>query len=229
MSEDKSEVLVQAADLIKELFVDQRKAMTKWSKITGQSTQPDSGYIAQHLISLLTGKRGSGWRGKGLDLDDGSEVKCASSVDGIDIPRWNHSIKSIENVDKWLAAPNIYYVLFDIKPNSSLVRVRIWMITPSFDSSYETVLRAWAALPDRKSDDFQLHPPVGRDSNVATNECGNLDLPLMFLAEEESDQVFVKFFQDTNLPASVLINRPKIKERKGRYTSGRQLPFEEDL
>lgn len=229
MGEGNSEALALAADLIKELFVDQRKVMAKWSQITGQSPQLDSGYIAQHLISLLTGKRGSGWRGKGLDLDDGSEVKCASSVDGIDIPRWNHSFRSFQNIDKWLTAPNIYYVLFDIKPNSSLVRVRIWMITPSSDSSYETVLRAWAALPGRKSDNFQLHPPVSKDSNVATNECGNLELPLMFLPEEDADKVVVKFFQESGLPTSTLINRPTIKEKKGRYSTGRQLPFEEDM
>lgn len=229
MRKDRSEILVQAADLIKELFVDQRRVMSRWSKITGQSPQLDSGYIAQHLISLLTGKRGSGWRGKGLDLDDGSEVKCASNVDGIDVPRWNHNLRGIRDVDKWLASPNIYYVLFDTRPKSSLVRVRIWMITPALDSSYETVLRSWATLPNRKSYNFQLHPPVGKDSNIATNECGNLELPLMFLAEEEHNQVTVKFFQDTGLPISTLIKRPTIKEKRRGYTIESQLPFEEDL
>lgn len=74
-----------AAYLLQELFLDYRKVMAKWAAITGQSPQLDSGYIAQHLISLLTDKKGTGRRGKGLDLEDGSEVKSASNVDGIDI------------------------------------------------------------------------------------------------------------------------------------------------
>ena len=64
-----------AAILLQEMFLDFRQVMLKWAKITGQSSQLDAGYIAQHLVSLLTGKRGIGWRGKGLDLEDGSEEK----------------------------------------------------------------------------------------------------------------------------------------------------------
>lgn len=205
---DSPEIL--AAELIRETFVEHRKIMTRWAKLTGQSRQLDSGYIAQHLISILTGKRGSGWRGKGLDLDDGSEVKCASVIDGVDIPRWNHDFRKLENVDKWLNVPHIYYVLFDVPThNLSLVRVRIWMITPSQDRSYQTVVRTWANLPKR-SYNFQLHPPVGKDSNIATNQCGNLELPLMFWAEEdESGQVVVNFFQKDGLPGSIFIDRAK--------------------
>lgn len=219
---EKPEIL--AAALIKETFVEFRKVMLKWSKITGQSAQLDSGYIAQHLISLLTGKHGSGWRGKGIDLDDGSEVKCASSVDGVDIPRWNHSFRKPETVDKWLASPNIYYVLFDtLTRHSSSVRVRIWMVTPALDESYKRVLKNWTALPER-SYNFQLHPPVYKESNVATNECGNLELPLMFWAEEnEASQVVVKFFQHTGLSTSTLIDRSNIS-KPDRETSHRTLP-----
>jgi hypothetical protein len=134
---DSPEVL--AAELIRETFVEHRKVMTRWAKLTGQSRQLDSGYIAQHLISILTGKRGSGWRGKGLD----------------------------------------------------------------------TVVRTWANLPKR-SYNFQLHPPVGKDSNIATNQCGNLELPLMFWAEEdEAGQVVVNFFQKDGLSDSTFIDRFK--------------------
>lgn len=47
-----TETLEVAAILIKEMFVDYRKVMLKWTDITGQTPQLDSGYIAQHLISL---------------------------------------------------------------------------------------------------------------------------------------------------------------------------------
>jgi hypothetical protein len=173
-----------AASLLQEMFIEHRKVMSKWAAITGQSSQLDSGYIAQHLISLLSGKRGVGWRGKGLDLEDGSEVKSASSIDGVDVPRWNHNFSSPKKVDEWLASPTIYYVLFDTPERSSQrLRVRIWAVTPAIDIAYRTVLQRWRDAP-RKSNNFQLHPPVGKDSNLATNECGNLELPLMFHAEE---------------------------------------------
>src|SRR5207253_10322932 len=78
-----------AAQLIKELFLETRERLLKWAPITGQSAQVDAGYIAQHLVSLVTGIPGTRRRGKGLDLTDNSEVKTANSVDGIDMPRWN--------------------------------------------------------------------------------------------------------------------------------------------
>jgi len=196
-----------AAILLQEMFLDFRQVMLKWAKITGQSSQLDAGYIAQHLVSLLTGKRGIGWRGKGLDLEDGSEEKSASSVDGIDVPRWNHNFVKAEKVNAWLQVPTIYYVLFDGTRSAEIprVRVRVWAVTPSTDNAYQTVLRAWRDLPT-KSDNFQLHPPVGKDSNIATNNCGNLELPLMFFAHEnEQGQMEVDFLQLTELSGCRLI------------------------
>ncbi len=174
----------QAEELLEELFLDYRRIMKKWAEKTGQGAQLDSGYIAQHLVSLLTGKRGCGWRGKGLDLEDGSEVKSACIVDGVDVPRWNHNFASAEKIRQWLAAPAIYYVLFDYAPPElSRVRVRVWMVIPSSDKAYRTVLKRWRDV-SRKSDNFQLHPPVNKDNNLTTNECGDLELPLIFHAEE---------------------------------------------
>lgn len=197
-----------AASLLQEMFLDHRKVMAKWAAMTGQSSQLDSGYIAQHLISLLTGKRGSGWRGKGLDLEDGSEVKSASSVDGVDVPRWNHNFSAPAKVDEWLDAPAIYYVLFDtVKRDPPRVRVRIWVVTPAIDNAYKTVLQRWRDM-SRKSNNFQLHPPVGKDSNLATNNCGNLELPLMFHAEENKQgQMVVELFQMERLPFCILRER----------------------
>jgi hypothetical protein len=143
--------------LIKELFLDQRRVFTKWAQITNQSTQLDSGYIVQHLISLLTGISGTRRRGKGLDLSDGSEIKSANSVDGVDVPRWNHNLGRPEKVDEWLQAPRIYYVLFDTTENDQ-VRVRVWVVNPSLDEAYQTVINRWRS--QRSSGNFQIHPPV---------------------------------------------------------------------
>ena len=69
-----------AKELIEEMFLNQRKSWGKWKNISGQSDQVDSGYLAQHLISLISGIAGQGLRGKGLDLSDGSEIKSACCV-----------------------------------------------------------------------------------------------------------------------------------------------------
>lgn len=208
-----TDLLEIAAILIKEMFVDYRKIMLKWKNITGQTSQLDAGYIAQHLISLLADKKGSGFRGKGIDLEDGSEIKSACSIDGIDVPRWNHSFRKMEKVEEWLTCPYIYYVLFDTETrDSSRARVRVWRVSPKTDEGYQTVLRKWATS-SRTSDNFQLHPPVGKDSNLATNNCGNLDLPLMFRADElEHGEVTVSFFQDKLLPC-ILYERNKKQQK----------------
>jgi hypothetical protein len=78
-------------------------------------------------------------------------------------------------------------------------------------SDYQAVLRAWRDLPMR-SYNFQLHPPVGKDSNIATNNCGNLELPLMFLAHEnEQGQMEVDFLQLAELPSCRLIESARTR------------------
>jgi hypothetical protein len=181
------------AMLIKELFLDQRRVFAKWARITNQSTQLDSGYIAQHLISLLTGVLGTRRRGKGLDLSDGSEVQSANSVDGIDVPRWNHNLGRPGKVDEWLKVPRIYYVLFDTTKHDK-VRVRVWVVNPSSDRAYQTVIGRWRS--QRSSGNFQIHPPVGRDDNIGTNLCGNLEFPLMLKATESDDGTMLVNFLD---------------------------------
>lgn len=191
--------------LLKELFLDQRRTLLKWAQITEQSAQLDSGYIAQHLVSLITGTPGVWRRGKGLDLSDGSEVKCANSVDGIDVPRWNHYFSGPEKVNEWLQSPRIFYVLFDALENSR-VRTRVWIVCPSKDEAYRTVLTRWRDTPS--STNFQLHPPVGRNENIATNLCGNLELPLMLKATEtDANTMAIEFLDLSTRRVCRLIER----------------------
>lgn len=67
-----------AMQLLQEQVIEQREKLNYWSTITAQSSQIDTGYIAQHLVSLQTQIAGQGMRGKGDDLCDGSEVKSAN-------------------------------------------------------------------------------------------------------------------------------------------------------
>jgi hypothetical protein len=78
------------------------------------------------------------------------------------------------------------------------------VVNPSIDQAYQTVLRRWAHST-HKSTNFQLHPPVRRNGNLVTNECGNLELPLMFQADEEKDgSVLVKLYEQNDLPLCIL-------------------------
>ncbi len=66
---------VLALQLLQEQVVEQRRKLQHWRLITIQPAQIDTGYVGQHLVSLITGIKGGGMRGKGDDLFDGSEVK----------------------------------------------------------------------------------------------------------------------------------------------------------
>ena len=96
-----------ARSLLEEQVVEQRIKLNHWSTITAQSSQIDTGYIAQHLVSLQTQIAGQGMRGKGDDLCDGSEVKSANFLDSLDkkgavAPRWNFTAVNREIMERFL-------------------------------------------------------------------------------------------------------------------------------
>ena len=167
-------------------MVGQYRQLVRWQHITGQSAQIDSGYLGQHLVSLVSGLpgRGRGSRGKGADLVDGSEIKIASTLGGVDKPRWNNKLDTPEAVATYLKNPAIYFGLFDTlgKGEDFPVRVRVWIVEPPEDAVFRNTVRTWAAK--RTSGNFQLHPPCWSDSDVATNQSGNVVLPLAFRARQ---------------------------------------------
>lgn len=71
--------------LIKDLYIDLRAKVNKWSKITKQTPQARMGYIGQHLVSVVTGYPGgkSGARGYDLIISDSEhgEIKTCYRVD----------------------------------------------------------------------------------------------------------------------------------------------------
>jgi hypothetical protein len=168
---------------IESTILGQYRELVKWKSVTEQSAQVDSGYLGQHLVTIITGipGRGEGGRGKGLDLIDGSEVKVASTFGGIDVPRWNNNISGSKKKN-YLASPNIYFVLFDTlnRYEPFPVRVRIWRVRAKLDKIFQGVVNNWAKK--KTSGNFQLHPPCWKDSNIITNESGNIIAPLMFEA-----------------------------------------------
>lgn len=88
--------------LIKDLYVDLRAKVNKWSEITQQTPQARMGYIGQHLVSVVTGYPGgkSGARGYDLVMEDGryGEIKTCYRVDQLGAcNNCGSAVSSLEN------------------------------------------------------------------------------------------------------------------------------------
>jgi hypothetical protein len=136
-------------------------------------------------------------REKGADLSDGSDVKAANTWGAIDTPRFNGVIKAgtksakagkLEYLDD---VPFLFFVLWDNEPQNNRERCRIWVVRPQSDRLFRGICRLWYKQRDAQkiiSDNFQLHPPRGKNSNVFRNTCGNLNYPLFLCAEWLDDK-----------------------------------------
>lgn len=181
--------------LFVDFFVDQWRVLLKWAALTGQSAQIDTGYIAQHVASLVLAEPGQGFKGKGVDLLDGTEVKSASILSGIDRPRWNHNMGTVEQDairarklptqsptwSEYLAVPTAFYLLFDrvvtrpANDNGVVLRVRAWCIDAQQDAAWRDLLTDFVEQRTGRQYNLQLHPPVGYDDDLVVNMLGNLD------------------------------------------------------
>lgn len=153
-----SESLVK--ECIKDLYINPKKEILKWSRITNQTAQGKFAYPTQHLASLITGIKGSGSAARGDDLADGSEVKsctkadqlgsckdCESSVlswqtecpncGSTNINRdtsshWIFPIRSKAELDLLLnKVPRIVLILFDKEDyDEEDIRIRAWSVNP---------------------------------------------------------------------------------------------------
>lgn len=171
--------------------------MQKWAALTGQSAQVDTGYIAQFVASIVLQIPGQGFRGKGDDLADGSEVKSAANVSGVDRPRWNHNLGTLAQDakrkaegkptagDEYLSSPHVFYLLADRSASDTRVpraiRIRGWLVDAQRDQDWRSLLIEY--LESRKPGQYnlQLHPPVGWDDDVVVNTLGNLDFAEVLL------------------------------------------------
>jgi len=176
--------------LLVDFFVEQRSILLKWAGLTGQSAQIDTGYIAQHVASIVLAEPGQGFKGKGVDLADGSEVKSAAILSGVDRPRWNHDLGTpagdLERINKgdlpkwqvYLKAPVVWYLLFDRVVSASTepeLRVRAWCVDAQRDEAWRDLIHRFVAQRRPKQYNLQLHPPVGYDDSVVVNTLGNLN------------------------------------------------------
>lgn len=161
----------------------------KYATQTGHPVPSDTRGWSQILVSLLTGIRGLE-RKKGADLEDGSDVKAANTWNAIDTPRFNGVLKAGTKADhagsmvSLDGTPNLFFVLWDVASNGDH-RCRVWAVRTTHDPEFRTMAGRWfdaRAQGIIKSNNFQLHPPRGTDSNTFRNTYGNLDYPLVFCA-----------------------------------------------
>src|SRR6266496_5241771 len=145
---------------------------------------------SQILISALTGIMGLK-RKKGTDLEDGSDVKGANTWAAIDTPRFNGVIKagtkgvSAGTLASLDSMPYLFFVLWDNEPESKEERCRVWSVRTQKDRIFREMASTWYRKRDCGeiiSNNFQLHPPRNRNTNIFTNRCGNLEYPLLFEA-----------------------------------------------
>lgn len=207
--------------LIQEQVLDQRSKLNIWSAVTAQSSQIDTGYIAQHLVSLQTQIPGQGMRGKGDDLSDGSEVKSANFLDSLDkkgatAPRWNFTAITQEIMERFLEYSSLYLLSMDLNTKGKF-RVRIWKIDISKHDILRTRYIEWMnklgypkfKASDRPSVNFQLFPPhsgteetFARHGNNRANGFAAIQIPLenyvgaklIFRADDADDGVAISVF-----------------------------------
>ena len=209
-----------ARALIKEQIVDQKNKLSHWSLLTAQSSMIDTGYIAQHLVSLQTQIAGQGMRGKGDDLCDGSEVKGANFIDSLDkngatAPRWNFNSVSVDIMERFLDYKAIFLLSIDINPENQY-RIRIWQVDIHKHIILRNRYKYWMEKlgypkfedPSHKSINFQLFPPRnGTDENFARHGNGRangfpkLEIPLegngsklIFRADIVDEDVVISVF-----------------------------------
>jgi len=210
-----------ARELLQEQVIDQRRRLHRWRELTGQPAQIDTGYVAQHLVSVVTGIQGEGMRGKGQDLSDGSEVKSANFLDALDrrgaiAPRWNFMANDIDTMESLLEVPAIYLVSIDLNTHSR-VRARVWRLHPSMHEVFRDRYIEWMERlgkpklvdPRRPYANFQLFPPRSQTNDeFARHGNGRVDGFSRLRVELESPpSSSLLFLAEEDPPGTVVIRR----------------------
>lgn len=181
----------------------------RFAQVTDHTVPSDTKSWSEILVTLLTGKLGRA-RKKGSDLDDGSDVKAANVWDAIDTPRFNGcapagrvsaTSRKPSDVSALDDMPHLFFVLWDIEPTRNVRRCRVWVVRPPNDPVFREMVELWyrkRTLGAIKSNNFQLHPPRNKNSNVLRNACGNLSYPLLFVAELDQHNKYHVTHHDPN-------------------------------
>lgn len=120
--------------LIKDLYLDLKAKVNKWSKITNQTPQARMGYVGQHLVSVVTGYVGGKSGGRGYDLNinnnEYAEIKTCYRVDQLGkCKECGTAVSSLESYCSNCRSDNI-----ERKDDSK------WLITMKTDKDFSEIL-----------------------------------------------------------------------------------------
>ncbi|MEK6935644.1 MAG: MamI family restriction endonuclease [Nanoarchaeota archaeon] len=230
MEKEKDLTLKVSENMIKEcitdLYINPKKSMIKWSRITNQTAQGKFAYPSQHLASLITKTKGCGSAARGDDLADGSEVKSCTRADQLQTCKkcytnvlpweekcsncgskeiskdtsshWIFLIKTDYELDLLLnKVPRIITILFDKeKFTSEKIRIRAWTIDPK-----QKYVRAF--FTDYYENNFKLKTGKG-DTPAPCNlhplkyDFFMMEPKLIFVTEIDLKNITIKFWNLKN-------------------------------
>lgn len=213
-----------AAQLLQEQVVEARKHLHRWRDITDQPAQVDTGYVAQHLVSLVVGVPGDRMRGKGIDLIDESEIKGANFLDSLDkrgavAPRWNFPSNDENTMIAYIEVPTIYLTCLDWN-SEGRIRARVWALDPHQHLVFRQRYLEWVEHkgipklrdPRRPSANFQLFPPKPGSTQTharhGSNRTGELPPVKINLEEEPGSKIIFHAEEDEQGRIRVLVFAP---------------------
>lgn len=168
-------------------MVQHRRALAPYCSLTASSQNVGFGNLAQHLVSLVTGMRGTGSGARGADLIDGSEIKLAMGLRGDslgteDVPRLNLG----NSVPKMLAWPGLYPVRIVCPSNrlmAKVLRADVAMFRAQVRDYFSKGSRfsTSANMQYHVTEDFESDVFTGRDSRGGPRV---LPCERLFLAKE---------------------------------------------
>lgn len=177
-------------EFLLESMVRHRRALIPYCESARSSQNVGFGNLAQHLVSIVSGKRGIASGARGFDLEDGSEIKLAMGRKGDplgteDFPRLNLQ----SNVEKILAWPAIYPVRIVCEDEGLKVKV----LQPDIEEFREQVKDYFGPKSrHRSSTNMQYHAPKTFEDNTFTGERGDgtkreLTCEVLYCAMERAD------------------------------------------
>lgn len=178
-----------ADEFFRTVMIDYLDSIQPFAEFTGSTRNIGFGNLSQHLVSIVTGTKGTGSGARGFDLVDTSEIKLAMGVKGDilgteDFPRLNLG----NNVEKMLSWKYLYPVR--IIADGHGLRVKVFRADPYLFRSQVLDYFGEDSM-FRHSANLQYHAPKIFESNTFTGKSGDgsvreLDCEVLFESAERS-------------------------------------------
>jgi hypothetical protein len=176
-----------------------RRALIPYCAATGANQNVGFGNLAQHLVSVVTGRRGTGSGARGFDLEGGGEIKLAMGLRGDllgteDFPRLNLQ----RNVEKMFTWDALYPVRIICEGEGLGVKV---LAADIDDFRHQVTDYFGPGSLYASSANLQYHAPKTFESNTFTGKRSDgtpreLACDLLYGALERSDGTCVRIELD---------------------------------